>query len=123
MKVKNMKKKLIVFAVVILLLSISFFTVQIINENNFEVKREKLLSSLYSNIKEAERLGKYRCCIEPPCTMCYLGDWVWEDGTCDCDAMIKSGEWGKVCPKCIRGIKEGRCSSEKLNTTCPDIIN
>jgi len=51
--------------------------------------------------------------------MCYLGDWIWKDGTCDCDEMIKRGEWDKVCPQCQKGIKEGKCQSGI--GTCPTV--
>lgn len=81
------------------------------NEKSFERDRERVLSKLYSAIEKAEKIGKYKCCIEPLCTMCYLGGWIWKDGTCDCDGLIAKGEWDKVCPQCIRGIKEGRCKS------------
>ena len=82
------------------------------NENSFEKKREKVLSQLYLAIEEAEEIGKYKCCIEPLCTMCYLGDWIWKDGTCDCDRMIAMSDLDKVCPQCKKGIEEGKCKSE-----------
>jgi len=95
------------------------YKAEIIKEEkeNFQTEREKLLSQLYSTIEKAKIEGKYKCCIEPPCTMCYLGEWIFEDGTCNCDGMIAKGEWDNVCPQCIRGIKEGRCKS-KIGT-CP----
>jgi len=80
--------------------------------NNFQTEKEKLFSQIYSAIEKAKIEGKYKCCIEPPCTMCYLGDWIFKDGTCDCDGMVAKGEWDKVCPQCIRGIKEGKCKSK-----------
>lgn len=89
-----------------------FFATTKTGENDFEKNREKVLSQLYLAIEDAEKMGKYKCCIEPPCTMCYLGDWIWEDGTCDCDEKIAMAEWDKVCPQCKRGIEEGRCKSE-----------
>ena len=109
-----MKIKLTIF-ILITLIAVGtgvFLLQQKTSENVFEKNREKVLSQLYSAIEDAEKMGKYKCCIEPPCTMCYLGDWIWEDGTCDCDKKIAMGEWDKVCPQCIRGIKEGRCKSE-----------
>lgn len=91
------------------------------NENNFETRREKVLSQLYLAIEQAEIEGKYKCCIEPLCTMCYFGDWIWKDGTCDCDGMIAKGELDKVCPQCLRGIKEGRCKLEVGTCPIPEI--
>lgn len=78
---------------------------------SLESKRENILTELNIAVKEAKEQGKYGCCIEPPCTMCYLGDWIWDDGSCDCDNMMKEGNWDKVCSQCERGIKEGRCES------------
>lgn len=80
-------------------------------QDNFEAKRENLLTKLYENIEDAKEIGRYKCCIEPPCTMCYLGNWIWKDGSCYCDEMILKGELDKVCPQCKRGIEEGKCTS------------
>ncbi|MAG50705.1 hypothetical protein CL621_03670 [archaeon] len=79
----------------------------------FEERRENILVGLNLAIEDAKEEGKYKCCIEPACTMCYLGNWIWKDGTCDCDGMIAEGELDKVCPQCKRGIEEGLCKSTK----------
>ncbi len=120
-----MRTKLIIFILIILtVVGVAAFLVPIRNiflsglvatrtdKNSFEEKREQILSELHLAIEEAEEIGKYKCCIEPLCTMCYLGDWIWKDGTCDCDGLIARGEWDRVCPQCQRGIEEGRCKSE-----------
>ena len=52
--------------------------------------------------------------------MCFLGHWLWEDGSCYCDEMILNEEDDKVCPECKAGIKEGKCKSE-LDIVCPTI--
>lgn len=82
---------------------------------SFEATRARILSELRLAIDEAVKEGRYKCCIEPACTMCYLGNWIWDDGTCDCDTMIKEGKWDKVCPECKRGIEEGYCKSSLAN--------
>ncbi len=82
------------------------FTLQ---KPGFQQQRQVLLNQLSESINTARLEGKYNCCIEPPCTMCYLGNWVWEDGTCRCDQAIASGEFEKVCPQCSKGLEEGRC--------------
>jgi len=88
-------------------------------KTTFEEKRDEILLEIFSTIEKAEELsGIYECCIEPPCTMCFLGNWIWDDGTCDCDTMMMNGEWDKVCPQCIRGMEEGRCKSTKTDTQC-----
>lgn len=105
------KLAILVLIVLITAGTVIFFTNKNAEKNTFEGRREKVLSQLYLAIEDAEKIGKYKCCIEPLCTMCYLGDWVWEDGTCDCDGMIAMNDWDKVCPQCKRGIGEGRCKS------------
>ncbi len=80
-------------------------------QSSFEEKRDDVLSELNLAIENAEEQGKYKCCIEPACTMCYLGHWLWKDGSCYCDDMIKEGKMDKVCPECKKGIEEGLCSS------------
>ena len=116
-----MRFKLIIFILIILVAisSAVFFTITKKSEDSFEKNREKVLSQLYLAIEQAKIEGKYNCCIEPPCTMCYLGDWIWKDGTCDCDRMIAKGEWDKVCPQCKKGIKEGRCKSSTGTCNIP----
>lgn len=88
------------------------------NFQSFEQKRTNILNELYSAIDEAKVQGKYICCIEPPCTMCYMGNWIWEDGSCYCDDMMEKGESDKVCPQCKKGLEEGRCKS-----TLKDVCN
>lgn len=96
-------------------LSVLFLGLAKSNEGTFEEKREKVITGLFLSIEEAVGEGKYECCIEPPCTMCYLGNWLWEDGICRCDEMMENGEWDKVCPQCVKGIEEGLCKSAKGN--------
>ncbi|MFA4855316.1 MAG: hypothetical protein WC634_01855 [archaeon] len=77
----------------------------------FEERRGNILNELSEAINDAKLEGKYGCCIEPPCTMCYLGEWIWDDGYCRCDEMIAKGEFDKVCPQCKKGLEEGKCVS------------
>ena len=90
----------------------------IFDTKGFEGQREEVLSKLYLSIEKAKQEGKYRCCIEPACTMCYLGHWIWKDGSCYCDDMIAKGEWDKVCPPCRSGIEKGLCKSTQTGN-CP----
>ena len=106
---------LFIFSFIVLSLIISTLFQK---EPSFEERREKVISELTLAIKEAEEEGKYKCCIEPACTMCYLGDWIWEDGSCYCDDMIEQGKDDKVCPQCKKGLEQGLCKSieeEKCN--------
>ena len=120
---KDMKKMIPLMLLMPLFMLTMFYIMGNSQEENFEQKRTRVLDELSLAIEDAESQGKYKCCIEPPCTMCYLGDWIWNDGTCDCDGLIKKGDWDNVCPQCIKGIEEGNCNGEKLNTTCPVILN
>lgn len=58
-------------------------------------------------INEVKLAGNYRCCIDPPCTMCYMGANKWNNftaGTCACDDFIARGE--EPCPQCSRGLEQ-----------------
>jgi len=55
-------------------------------------------------IGQAVKAGDYRCCIDPPCTMCYMEANKWnyfKAGTCACDDFAARGE--ETCPQCQRG--------------------
>ncbi|MBR9678486.1 MAG: hypothetical protein GOU97_04320 [Nanoarchaeota archaeon] len=69
------------------------------------------MNELSLAVEDATANGDYKCCIDPPCTMCYLGNWLWNDGTCHCDEMILKGEFDKVCPQCKKGLEKGLCKS------------
>jgi len=43
--------------------------------------------------------------------MCFLGDWIFENGKCDCDKFITQGDLDNVCPECRHGIEQGECQS------------
>ena len=91
---------------IFLVVSIIIFNTLITNQNKeLEQKRTRILSEISAAIEEAEILGKYRCCIEPPCIICYLGKWIWNDGGCYCTDMIRNGEFDKVCPECKKNVR------------------
>ena len=64
--------------------------------------------------------GDFRCCINPPCTMCYMEANQWNNfkaGTCACDNLIAQGK--EPCPQCKKVLCEGQgssCSFEPTNT-------
>ena len=114
------KSKLVIIGLICVITILSVF--QITNSfrfKSFEQKRKEVLSEIDLSIEQAKKEGKYKCCIEPDCKMCFLGNWIWDDGTCDCDVMISNNEMDKVCPECKKGIEEGRCTSTKNGGTCP----
>ena len=105
-----------VFIVFIILISNAFLLFKL-NMTGDIIKNsenpEKVIEKLYDAIDIAEQKGDYRCCIEPACTMCYLGHWKFEEGTCFCDDAIVEGRFDDVCPECASGIEKGLCTSTK----------
>jgi len=102
--------KLVIVLIVIILVLVGW----LISKDSFEERREKNISEMEKLIGEAD----YKCCINPPCTMCYLGNWIWDDGTCDCDGEIAKGNWDNVCPECKGGMEKGECESDLAPGTC-----
>jgi len=77
-------------------------------ELNPEAKLQRIIEQRDRAIQEAVNKGVYKCCIEPPCTMCYMEPNQWNNhqaGTCVCDDLIAQGE--KPCPQCERGLCSG----------------
>ncbi len=64
-------------------------------------------------ISKAVEADVFKCCIDPPCTMCYMEANQWNNetvGTCACDDLIVQGK--DPCPQCIRGlcrVEDGAC--------------
>jgi len=98
------------------LILIFFGTYLIIGPKAFNQQRSNVIFSLDKAIKQAKESGDYKCCIEPACKMCYLGNWIFEDGKCNCDGLIAEGRLDEVCPECGHEL-EGECESE--NDYCP----
>jgi len=75
---------------------------------------EKITKERDVAIQKAVEAGDYRCCIHPPCTMCYMEANQWNNykaGTCACDDLIAQGK--EPCPQCKKGLCE-----EDDNGTC-----
>ncbi len=100
---------LTIFILILALIVLYSLNLKTFQKEGFEEKRAKIVNEILLAIEDAESKGKYRCCIDPPCTMCYLGNWVWKDGICRCSDMLTKGEFDKVCPQCKTGIEEGKC--------------
>ena len=49
-------------------------------KNKENQEPDKVIANLYEAIEIAKENGDYNCCIEPACTMCYLGNWKFEKG-------------------------------------------
>jgi len=78
---------------------------------DYDEDSDAIIKKLHSAIEKATEKGDYDCCIEPGCTMCYLGNWKFEQGTCFCDKAMGEGRSEDVCPECKKGLEEGRCKS------------
>ena len=72
---------------------------------------DKVIGILEKGIHTAQLNGQYRCCLSPPCKMCYLGNWKFDKGTCYCDDAILEGRYEDVCPECAIGLENNTCSS------------
>lgn len=96
-------KIILILVVSIVLTLLIFYASTTLGKEDFSQKRTRILNELSLAIEEAKSQGNYNCCINPPCTMCYLGNWIWKDGICRCDEMVKNGEFDKVCPQCKEG--------------------
>ncbi|HII72315.1 TPA: hypothetical protein HA265_06180 [Candidatus Woesearchaeota archaeon] len=83
----------------------------IANVYPIEKSPEEVVAGLHKAIELAEQKGVYNCCIEPACTMCYLGHWKFDVGTCYCDDAIREGRDEDVCPECRKGLEKGLCDS------------
>ncbi len=68
---------------------------------------QKIISERDLAIQKSVEEGNYRCCITPPCTMCYMEANQWNNfqaGTCACDDLIALGK--EACPQCNKGLCE-----------------
>lgn len=109
---------IIILFIVILAISPGYFAGKgyFKGEEAFGMKRSEIMSEIDLALEEAVKSGDYKCCINPPCKMCYLGNWLFEDGKCDCDNKIAQGKIDEVCPECVHGMEEGNCESVTTDT-------
>lgn len=66
---------------------------------------QQVISMRDYGISQAEARGDYKCCIKPPCTMCYMEGNKWnygQAGKCFCDDFVARGE--EPCPQCKNGL-------------------
>jgi hypothetical protein len=104
--------KLIILIALILVFFLGYFAIKDYSRTeSFEQARSGILTDINDLLEKAEESGEYKCCIEPPCKMCFLGNWIFESGKCDCDRFIAQGDLDNVCPECRHGIEQGECQS------------
>lgn len=105
--------KRIFFVILILVIGgLAGYFVFNIYESDFESlsaaeMHEQIVAERDLAIGKAVVAGDYRCCIKPPCTMCYMQANKWNNytaGTCACDNLVAKGE--EACPECQRGLEQ-----------------
>ena len=91
---------------------------------------DRIIEERDYGIKKTAAKGDYRCCINPPRTMCYMEANQWNNykaGARACDDLIARG--GKPCPQCERGVEQLRsgystfCDINATASTCKSNIN
>lgn len=116
--------KKIILTVVLLLMGIfgGYFVFSIQNPNfedlSYGEMYKKLIEERDYAINRAVEKGAYKCCIHPPCTMCYMEANQWNNqtaGTCACDNLIAQGK--EPCPQCKRGLCENKDSACSVKST------
>ncbi len=86
---------------------------------NAEEMHQRIIQERDFAINQAVDSGDYECCINPPCTMCYMEANQWNNytpGTCACDDLIAQGK--EPCPQC----KKGSCGGSE-GSTCDFELN
>jgi hypothetical protein len=114
-------------SVIVILLSIGvilgyllFSSNEVAFENLGSVEmHQKIISQRDFAIQKAKAEGNYKCCIEPPCTMCYSEANQWNNqtaGTCACDDLIAQGK--EPCPQCKRGLCNSSEGEDENESVC-----
>jgi hypothetical protein len=94
---------ILVLAVILL---ISFFPIINNHDMSMEEKREGFISLKNDMVGDLISQGKYRCCLEKPCTYCIeKTPGHGEGATCDCLSDVVNGV--HPCGECIGEILEG----------------
>ncbi len=76
---------------------------------------DKIIQERDYAISLAADRGDYRCCITPPCTMCYQEANRWNNytaGTCACDDLVAQGK--EACPQCEKGSPAGQSENNSV---------
>lgn len=74
----------------------------------------RIIQKRNAAIEKAKSQGKYNCCCDSHCTMCFMQANKWNKnqiGTCNCAGFLAQGE--EPCPQCRDAIAaESSCSTE-----------
>ena len=118
-----MKKVFIILPIILITGAIIGFFVYL-NSQSFEnLSAEEMYKKIIFQrdfaINKAIESEDYKCCINPPCTMCYMEANEWNNftaGTCACDDLIAQGK--DPCPQC----KKGLCKTCKFELEDEEVI-
>ena len=117
---KKIQKISITTIILVLGISIGFLVFNsfypAFNELNAKDMYNRIIEERDYAINEAKLAGNYNCCIDPPCTMCFMEANIWNNftpGTCACDDLIAQGK--EACPQCRRGLDDIHSDE---NTSC-----
>jgi len=122
---KKMKLRMLIFLFFLFLLAgrAGFLIAnrQVVNFEDLssEEMHQRIITERDFAISKAVAAGVYRCCINPPCAMCYMEANEWNNGqagTCACDDLIAQGK--EPCPQC----KTGLCNANE-DSACQININ
>lgn len=113
-------KKLIIIAIIFILGGLaSYLVFNSLNSGQEEFEKlseeemhERIIQERDYAIGQAVMAGDYKCCISPPCTMCYMEANEYNNhkaGTCACDELIAQGK--EPCPQCKGGLMKDTGSS------------
>jgi len=78
------------------------------NGLSIDEMHQKIIEQRDLAIKKAINEGIYNCCVEPPCTMCFMEANQWnnqEAGRCNCADFIRQGK--EPCPQCKKILAQG----------------
>lgn len=90
-------------------------------ELNPEDLRQRIIKERDYGISQAVMAGLYRCCISPPCSMCYMEANQWnygKVGACACDDFIAKSE--APCPQCQKAMVKDTGQSCEFIENCEE---
>ncbi|MFH1565713.1 MAG: hypothetical protein ABIB98_00725 [bacterium] len=118
-----MPRKILILSILIIpLIFVFFISILLSKTQNLsfknltkEEKYQHIIEERDLAIAEAVDAGNYKCCIKPPCTMCFMEANQWNNftpGICACDNLIAQGK--EPCPQCQREL----CGTDKNEESC-----
>jgi hypothetical protein len=124
-------KKILIIAIIFIISGLaSFMIFNLMYDSKNDYKKlstgeihDRIVEERDYAISQAVMEGNYRCCINPPCTMCFMEANEWNNhtpGTCACDDLIAEGK--EPCPQCKRGLIKDTGTSCEISNSCDQNI-